>query len=221
MGLTLHYDLRLPGATTPETVDALLGELHEFALTLPFEYVSSVCTPAPFARWGVGEKDPDPWLEFWSKIIAEPYSEDMPPLAGDVETARGFMINPGKGCESALFALMLHDDEPGTVREWLWRCHCKTQYASSVSDENFLTCHTSLVALLDHAITLGMEVTVHDEGFFWETRDEAQLLAELHKMNRLIAAFAGHLADMLGDEHSVQAAIFEHPRFEHLEMGES
>ena len=37
-------------------------------------------------------------------------------------------------------------------------------------------------------------------------------------MNRIMAHFAGALHDAISPEHSVQAAIFEHPDFEHLEM---
>ena len=37
-------------------------------------------------------------------------------------------------------------------------------------------------------------------------------------MNRLMARFAGALSDHFGDEHDLQAPIFDHAEFEHLEM---
>jgi hypothetical protein len=46
------------------------------------------------------------------------------------------------------------------------------------------------------------------------------LLREVHSMNRIVAAFAGRLSDVLGGEHRLEAPIFAHPNFEHLEMGE-
>ena len=39
------------------------------------------------------------------------------------------------------------------------------------------------------------------------------------KMNRIVAAFAGKLSDKLSPLR-VEGAIFEHPRFERIEMGE-
>ncbi|MEP6766977.1 MAG: hypothetical protein ABJB66_21850, partial [Gemmatimonadaceae bacterium] len=64
-------------------------------------------------------------------------------------------------------------------------------------------------------------VVVRDEAQYWETRDEAQLLASVRQMNRLVAGFAGRLSDALGEAHDVRAPIFDHPRFERLEMGEA
>jgi hypothetical protein len=37
-------------------------------------------------------------------------------------------------------------------------------------------------------------------------------------MNGLIARLGGALHDAIGQDHSVEAAIFEHPEFERLEM---
>ena len=37
-------------------------------------------------------------------------------------------------------------------------------------------------------------------------------------MNGLIAQLGGALHDAIGQDHSVEAAIFEHPEFERLEM---
>jgi hypothetical protein len=77
-----------------------------------------------------------------------------------------------------------------------------------------------LVQLLDHAITLGIEVDVYDETHYWESRDSRRLIAEVHAMNRLVARVAGQLSDAMGEAQQVRAPIFEHPRFERLEMGE-
>jgi hypothetical protein len=62
----------------------------------------------------------------------------------------------------------------------------------------------------------GINVTVWDEGQYWETRDQSVLLAELDKMNRLVAGVAGRFYD---STLSVEAPIFEHRNFERLEGG--
>ncbi|MES2177074.1 MAG: hypothetical protein V4550_04350 [Gemmatimonadota bacterium] len=220
MGLSIHYEFRLPATTTPAQVDTLLGALRTFALTLPFTDVTGIDgdqLTSPSLR---DDRLENGWLGFWSSIVATPYGDDDEPMYGDEATARGFLINPGEGCESALVGFLLRATATDARREWFWYCSCKTQYAGVVSDEHFVACHTSLVALLDHAVSLGVDVTVHDETHYWETRDISRLLAELGAMNRLIAAFAGKLADRLGDDRSIQAPIFEHPEFEHLEMGQ-
>jgi hypothetical protein len=74
--------------------------------------------------------------------------------------------------------------------------------------------------MLDYASRMGIDVVVRDETHYWETRDEQQLIAEVRKMNHIVAAFAGRLADLgLPVSGQLRAPIFEHPRFERLEMG--
>jgi hypothetical protein len=117
---------------------------------------------------------------------------------------------------------MRHRSLDGKHEEWFWWCGCKTQYASLISDDHLVTVHTSLVAILDYAIELGFDVVVRDETGYWESRSAQALIAEVHKMNRIVAKLAGALGDALGDalghDHSLQAPIFEHRQFEHLEM---
>lgn len=212
MGLHLNYELRLLGALDASEVDRVLVALHQHAASLPFESVRSL--------HGVGDDRDDPGMRFIASIIAQPYDEDVPPLTGDVESARGFYIDPGEGCETAHIGFLLRADASGAVREWFWHCSCKTQYASLVSNAHLIKCHTALVALLDHAISIGLDVVVRDETHYWETRDEQRLLDEVSRMNRIIAGIAGRLSDAIGPGHETHAPIFEHPRFERLEMGE-
>lgn len=216
MGLHLNYELRLPGDTSPDQVRSRLAELRQRAVELPFHEVSDVIAATdPVEDW------PHHVLRLFADLVATPYGEDLPPLQGDPSTAMGFVVEVGAGSEIATFALQHRQAPDGTHREWYWHCFCKTQYASTVSDEHLITCHTSLVGLLDHAITLGFNVVVYDETHYWETRDTARLLAEVHRMNQIVAAFAGAMSDCLpGDPGRVKAPIFEHPRFERLEMGE-
>jgi hypothetical protein len=209
MGLHLNYELRLLGSASIEHVDRVLGALHAFASTLPFAEV----TP-------VANADREAWLEFWASLIAEPHDEEGPRLIGDTDTARGFLVNAGRGCETATFGFLFRADSAAAHGEWFWYCSCKTQYAAVVNDDHLVICHTSLVAVLDHAITLGVDVTVRDETHYWETRDSGRLVDEVRAMNGIIAAIAGKLSDAMGPEHTLQAPIFDHPNFERLEMGE-
>lgn len=213
MGLTLHYALRLPGSIHPDHIDRLLADLHSRARSLSFEAVSSIVqTAEPIVGRPAG------FLRLMGEIISEPFPEIQDEPAGQPESGRGFLIDVGAGCEPATIAFLSRGS--GDAREWFWRCHCKTQYASSVSEAHFIKCHVGLVTLLDRARELGVDVEVHDEGEYWEKRDETQLVAEVRRWNQLMARFAGRLADVLGDKHDVVAPIFERRDFEHLEMGE-
>lgn len=208
MGLHLNYELRLPGAVTAEEVTATLTGLREFALTLDLQHVSTMCHASPSLRT-------------LASIIASVFVDDAPPLLADVDSVRGFSVLPGEGCETAAFAFLTRRDPSGQAAEWFWHSSCKTQYASVISDRHLVICHTSLVKLIDHAIDLGVKVTVRDETHYWENRDERRLIAEVHDMNRFVAGLAGTLRDAarLPDDQ-VMAPIFRHPRFEHLEMGQ-
>ena len=211
MGLSLHYELRLPATLTSHEVNERLEALRAHAIRLRFERVSTLLE-APLED---STNDLERYLGVWAAVMALPLKEDKPPKRGDVATARGFVVFPGRGCEAAGFGFLRRATRKGTAPEWFWACSCKTQYASVVSDALFLACHTTLCALLDYARELGIGVRVDDEGYYWDTRDTTRLLAEVHRMNRLIAGFAGRLSDQLPN---VQASIFEHPEFEHLEM---
>lgn len=217
MGLHLNWELRLPGTTTTDAVRERLAQLREAALREPFEQVSPLLDSS--AASATPESRPSASLDFWASLVAQPYEDDQPPMSGDPSTAQGFFVQPGEGCETASFALLSRSDELGTLREWFWHCSCKTQYASVVSDEHLIKCHTSLVHVLERAIDLGFDVVVRDETHYWETRDEARLLGEVHRMNQIVARFAGALSDELAPRE-VRAPIFEHRRFERLEMGD-
>jgi hypothetical protein len=155
----------------------------------------------------------------WAEVIADPDPELELRCIGDVATATGFGIHPGRGCEAANFGFLHRAETDGSNAEWFWHHCCKTQYASVVGWEHLLHCHTSLVALLDYAIERGIDVVVRDEGHYWETRDTSRLITEVDYMNKVVAALAGRLGDAIERTgHAVGAPIFEHPEFEHLEM---
>ena len=217
IGLHLNYELRLPACTERDVVVRTLTDLHAFAQTLAFDELSPVLIEHGHP---IDKTDRLATLRFFASIIATPDNEDILPLTGDPNSAQGFFVHAGRGCETAAFGLMRRADIHGAHAEWFWHGSCKTQYASIVSDAHLIACHTALVRVLDHAITLGIDVVVRDETHYWDTRDASRLVDEVRAMNQLVARFAGQLSDVVGETHEVRASIFEHPRFERLEMGD-
>ena len=219
MGLHLNFELRLPPQTPRTRVAALLSALRDRALATPAARVSPM-----FDLSIEGDIEPDDdrrFLTFCATCLGDPPRDDeWPHCTGDPNSALGFTVYPGSRSETATFALMRRRAEADGADEWFWWCGCKTQYASVVSNEHLIACHTSLVTILDGAAELGFDVVVRDETGYWESRSVSVLLESVSAMNRLVARFAGSLSDAIGEEHDVQAAIFEHPRFERLEMGE-
>lgn len=219
MGLHLSFELRLAANTAKEVVAVMLSELLALARSQSFDDVSPLLVVADTDKASAPRRRT---LQRYAQVIAEPYEEDLPPLTGDPDSAIGFFVNPGQGCETAFFGLLRRYDVAGVPTDWYWHCSCKTQYASTVSDAHFITCHTSLINVLDRAAQLGLQLDVNDEGHYWETRDTARLLIEVAHMNRLVARLVGALSDAMGKAGGrLQAPIVDHPRFERLEMGES
>lgn len=107
--------------------------------------------------------------------------------------------------------------ETGLGIGWHWEGFCKTQYAGmpdAGGPDHFVHTHKGIVAVLDHAVSLGLDAEVFDEGDYWLSRDETRLREKLHAYNTLIASVAGRIKDGGSD---VKSPIFEHPAFEHLE----
>ena len=239
MGLTIHYELRAPAGETEFIARERLAALRARALELPFRGVSELVQYSETDLTG-------PWP---MKGLAFPRLEDVVYAAARSERADiyrqgsaiaeddctrldvplafpiyavGFAVAPGPGSEPAAFGLATLRP-PGTLG-WSWHSFCKTQYASVHGDENLLRCHQSLIALLDSARMLGVEVSVHDETGYWDSRDSDQLLERVADMNRIVARFGGafvdHVRDAGVDSRQVEGAIFEHPDFERLESEE-
>jgi hypothetical protein len=175
MGLHICYDLHLPGDSTEADVRARVEQLHACAGALPFEKVSLVVSiapgdPIPESSWA--PRDITNFLRTWASILSEPVDAEgcrVGPRAEVAMTAAaGLVVRPGARCEAATFGLcapMKADDAaraPGAVDHdaWYWHYCCKTQYASLVSDEHLIRCHTSLLTLLENASRIGFTVDV-------------------------------------------------------------
>ncbi len=152
------------------------------------------------------------------------------------ELVIGFSTFPGHGCEEANVGLsrfprsvIVPNKWSGKNHRlpiedgggWKWHSFCKTQYSNSPECgglENFLRCHLSVIAMLDAAKRLGFEVTVNDEGGYWEKRDVHALVREIGSWDQMIAAFGGSLKDAAESVGmKLEAPIFDRKDFEQLE----
>lgn len=224
MGLHLCYRLTLPGTTPVDDVRAKITALKDFAATVGFDMVLG---PTEYTAEELFENEAN--SRDIVHLIATSMAGDPPDfygIAADQPCTFAFAVAPGRECEPAIFGFIApgsrakypdSDDDlcPG---EWFWSGCCKTQYASLISDDHLIKCHLGLVRVLDHASTLGITVSVEDETGYWDSRSAEKLLDSVRDMNRFVARFAGALEDRIGDQHSVEAPIFDHPDFEHLEM---
>lgn len=227
MGLTIHYSLQAD-VQDASAARQLVDQLHRNALDLDFQSVGEVIEfsgdEASFDN--AARQDPNRWL----LVQALRFIEGEKPLMVPPLQIVAFSIRPGGGSEQANIGLARYPEkgvsEAGEVvtglTGWSWASFCKTQYASSPKHggiDNFLRCHTALVALLDYAKSLGILSDVRDEGGYWQSRDAEALAKEVVSWNTELAGWAGMLKDQLGK--GVQSAIGKFPNFEHLEADDA
>lgn len=220
MGLTLHLDARAPATLHLGEIAARVQRWHDlanaFAATGRVDRVLAIRGDADHL-----ERLATAWISL--AVPDDPNTSTgvaVPPSEGRI-----FVVRIGKGCEPVVLGLCRY---PGTVpapgdaarqlptgkEGWQLLASCKTQYASNHGWEHFRRCHLAAVELASAGSHLGLDVRIVDEGGYWPQRDEAALRASLDRHNGLLATFAGALRDANVD---VQAPIFDHPRFEHLE----
>ncbi|HUO09895.1 MAG TPA: hypothetical protein VM008_16445 [Phycisphaerae bacterium] len=227
MGLTIHYDLASPQLRDFSKACRIVEQLRSFAESLQFERCSELIT------WDTRTDDPG-LGHFREYLLCYDKTKDaerflcVPPL----RFAMFGVQQPGS--ETAFFGLgkyatVAPDISDPTIRRktglvgYQWRGFCKTQYATLSSEgggwENFFKIHDGICRILDHAKQLGMDVTVRDEGNYWDNRDAPALRKEVERWNALIAAFAGKLKDHYGAraDEAVVAPITQTPEFERLE----
>jgi len=233
MGLTIHYHLR-SSTRSPKAARELVARLRGRAMDLPFERVDEIIElDGAACHYQQYDRDhPARWLliqagQFVKDPIREGYSYSVAP-----SQVIAFSTWPGRGCEEANFGLCRYPtaievgaDQRGRNRQirsglrgWAWGSFCKTQYASDPQCggvANFLRCHLLVIALLDHAQSLGILDSVADEGEFWAKRDVEALAREVGQWNESLASLAGRLKDLAGEQ--VFAEIARFPDFEHLE----
>lgn len=234
MGLTIHYHLR-SSVRSPKKARELVARLRSRALDLPFEKVDDLIElSGPACDYQQhGRDDPNRWLLIQAgQLVEDPLHEGCSYNVAPSHVI-AFSTWPGQGCEEANFGLchypgLFKVEDPyvqGRGRNirtrlsgWCWGSFCKTQYASNPQCggvRNFLRCHLAVIAMLDHARSLGVLDHVSDEGDFWEKRDVEALAREVGQWNEMLAGLAGRLKDLVGDQLLAEIAKF--PDFEHLE----
>lgn len=222
MGLHLNYELALAANIGDAEAAALVAQLREHALELPFNHVTNLrrlteaelverpplVAPLAFRIDDIAHFNGVAAREaLYARVMdisdAEIYERQgndiiyhpvaVPPHLPTV--AYAFSINVGAGSEPASLGVLRVTPEGRAPSPWWWQCFCKTQYASVHGDDNLLRCHHALVAALDSAQSIGFDVSVHDETGYWDSRDDQQLLRAVTHMNQCIAGFAGSLTD--------------------------
>lgn len=218
MGLTVQYCLHLPGTLPAEAVFDLARAARrravEFVRRRGLTRVTPLRPVEPASPW---------CCEF---VKGRRPSGD---IFHDVAPQRGWLFEVllGRDCEPLTFALCRY---PATIfvqgrrlrthlSGWTYSGHCKTQYASLHGEAYFLRCHRAAIDLLCSWQRLGLELEINDEGEYWPGRNTTALLAEVRHMNCAIAALAGAAKDATDESGgtSVEAPIFRHAAFEHLE----
>lgn len=204
MGLTIHYQFHSDAGQIKQARE-LVNNVRARALDLPFQGVGDIIELAGkgcnFEQHATTESDR--WMLIQARWWLEHGGSNYRVQPTHVIA---FSTNPGEGCEPANFGLCRF---PATMTErgrrirtgltgWRWSSFCKTQYASNPTYggvENFVRCHLSIVKLLDHVATVGIQTEVSDESGFWKSRELKALVETVGQWNGAIAAFAGELKD--------------------------
>jgi hypothetical protein len=198
MGLTIHYTISGRARLKLPRVQRIVSALRKKAVALGFERVTRLIRVGP-----------DFPFAYWRPPGAKRSCDLVPPSEGWV-----FHATPGDGSESAMMGLCRFEGREG----WWLESFCKTQYASRHGWEHFLKCHCAVIQLIEEAKRFGLNVEVEDEGGLWETGSVDGLRKTLDEYNGWIAALAGALKDAgASDARKIEAPIFDHPQFEHLE----
>jgi len=218
MGLTIHYGLSTHENRTASEVEDILSKLCEEAHQMRREglltFVSNLrhfdSAEIQAEQGNHGSK----WL--WA-VIQSGLQVIYQSKFITVDAIEGYLFRTwfGSGCEEANFGLMRYPAmidvsvEGSDTKEhiatgrttWHWHSFCKTTYAVQP-----VQAHLSVVALLDKAKELGLDIEVNDEGGYWEHRDVVTLARKFTSDATMLSAFAAILSKEYSD---VQAPIME------------
>ena len=228
MGISIHYQLRAASWHKPAEARAIVEKMRDCVVTIlgsrgP-KAVSEIVVGGAARYFGRAFPKARSTNHRWSNRDFRP---EVRPLYGS-----GFTVEIGRDCEPLALGLFKYprwvcSDETGgwdalteMGKDWQFRGHCKTQYASLHGWENFRRCHCGVIDILAALSSLYVKVEISDEGDYWPSRSRAALAGlrrEVEGMNRVIAAAAGAMMDAFGDDGGVEAPIFAHPQFERLE----
>ncbi len=185
MGLTIHYGFQMSGN---DSVHALkqVERLRRRALKLPFKEVEHIKHRTGQEGCDYLRTEPDGRTKYLLKPGGDKVlcmaamntaafaksaknGDDSAELFVRPSEIIAFVAEPGAGCESAAFGLRKVGDK------YSWQAFCKTGCAEGDA-VNFLRCHLSVIAMLDHAQKIGILGWVEDAGKYWEHRDWRELV---------------------------------------------
>ena len=223
MGLAITYTLKLNSATIEEAREKMMS-LRNFALTFPFVEIESFVELAGkdcIADDNNRDNDVNYLLKLRAIRLDGATVKDGEPvfLTTDPTYILAFNTLPGKGSSTALFGLALYS-EIQEKNDWYWKNYCKTQSASNPDYggvENFVRCHTFVIAILDEMQKLGISCKVSDGSNYWENRNLEELIRNVTDSNMIVAAVMGAFKNALGGQYTTQAPVLDYPNFEYLE----
>jgi hypothetical protein len=84
---------------------------------------------------------------------------------------------------------------------------------------SFLEALLCVLTILEKLSVLGFQVTMNDEGGFWDSRDLDKLAAAVRQYDSMFAGFTGAVRDAIEQQGmTVQSPMAGRPDFERLEM---
>ncbi|MBI3844415.1 MAG: hypothetical protein HY292_07215 [Planctomycetes bacterium] len=248
MGLSIGYDMALPGSLPFTAVQEKLEALRQECLKLPFERVDPAITVlhgTALLQKRSATRPSFVWGDLSFEVDAAAGNDDHTRKAFLTARARRvacFKLYPGPHCETTYFGVAKLPKTVGCVNSpqasarnrrvvvprhrgrWYGEWCTKTQYAGdprSGGVPHFLKRHLALIAALDAAVRLGFEVDVGDDGGYWVSRSPEKLVTELCRWNVLVARMTGRFKDQLASQSAgvMLAPISSRPDFEHVEAG--
>lgn len=203
MGLGLHWELSADGAVDNAGALRVVSALRESALSLGFGEVGEV-VEAWAGVHAAGDEDAmaeRAWaLSQGMVTVAAPTDDDTRRTVRIAPTHVVAFRGYSAGAEEAVFGLAWYDALPSAVPAagggatsvgYRWASGCATQGAMKRGGaRTFLAAHRAIVGVLDKARTAGLNVTVKDDGGYWETRDPKALFDKLEAWEELVAAIA-------------------------------
>ncbi len=195
MGLSVRYELAFKGTLT--AARPVLVALREHSLNLGFAVVSDLIHAVDAApRRGLISPEESRALANGNWNLSVPNVENpaggplhvhVPPL----ELLEFHLTAPG--LEYATLGLAAHPPHPAwpELHTLLrWKSVCCTQPAGHArlgGVQHFLKVHRLVLQVLRQAETLGLVVTVQDDGNYWATQDQKALIDSFHHWEELAA----------------------------------
>jgi hypothetical protein len=166
--IQIRYYLSLPASVPLEQVNETITKLHSYCFDKPFHSVSNIETidheqlqrPAEVARFQAQYPGIKP-----SKRI-------------------GFSCGLGENDHSKEFGVYLFGYPAFKKIKVPWFFDNSTWLDPQTPEPLFLTRYAAIMATLNYANELGIEVRVKDEGGYWESKSRAKLIEMKHILDK-------------------------------------